>query len=77
LPGVHAVLAADVPYHTGLVGPVAAADKVRSYRDEIAAVAADSAEIAEAALKLIEVEYEDRLPSPTRAGAAGRCAGDS
>ncbi len=69
LPGVHAVLtAADVPYQRPLgVGkdqlPLKA-DKVRSYRDEIAAVAADSAEIAEAALKLIEVEYED-LPAIT------------
>jgi CO/xanthine dehydrogenase Mo-binding subunit len=65
LPGVHAVLtAADVPYqrplgilakdHMPLKG-----DKVRSLRDEIAAVAADSIEIAEAALALIDVEYAD------------------
>jgi CO/xanthine dehydrogenase Mo-binding subunit len=33
--------------------------RVRSQRDEIAAVAAESEEIAEAALKLIKVEYED------------------
>jgi CO/xanthine dehydrogenase Mo-binding subunit len=32
---------------------------VRSLRDEIAAVAAESEAIAEAALKLIKVEYED------------------
>ena len=32
---------------------------MRSLRDEIAAVAADTEEIAEAALKLIKVEYED------------------
>ena len=67
LPGVHAVItAADVPDqrpigvnkdHMPLKG-----DKVRSQRDEIAAVAADTVEIAEAALKLIEVEYED-LPA--------------
>ncbi|MBW7849462.1 MAG: molybdopterin-dependent oxidoreductase [Rhodospirillales bacterium] len=67
LPGVHAVItAADVPDqrpigvnkdHMPLKG-----DKVRSQRDEIAAVAADSEEIAEEALKLIEVEYED-LPT--------------
>ncbi|MEI8323798.1 MAG: molybdopterin cofactor-binding domain-containing protein, partial [Betaproteobacteria bacterium] len=69
LPGVHAVLtAADVPYQRPLgVGrdqlPLKA-DKVRSYRDEIAAVAADSVEIAAQALKLIEVEYED-LPAVT------------
>jgi CO/xanthine dehydrogenase Mo-binding subunit len=69
LPGVHAVLtAADVPYQRPLgVGrdqlPLKV-DKVRSYRDEIAAVAADSPEMAAAALELIEVEYED-LPSIT------------
>ncbi|HEX7156416.1 MAG TPA: xanthine dehydrogenase family protein molybdopterin-binding subunit [Burkholderiaceae bacterium] len=64
LPGVHVVItAADVPDqrpigvakdHFPLKG-----DRVRSQRDEIAAVAADTEEIAEAALKLIEVEYED------------------
>ena len=67
LPGVHAVItAADVPYqrplgvskdHMPLKG-----DRVRSMRDEIAAVAADTPEIAAAALKLIEVEYEDLPP---------------
>jgi len=67
LPGVHAVLtAADVPYQRPLgVGkdhlPLKS-DRVRSLRDEIAAVAADSPEIAAAALKLIEVEYEDLPP---------------
>jgi len=65
LPGVHAVLtAADVPYQRPL-GIVAKdhlplkTDKVRSLRDEIAAVAADTVEIAEQALTLIDVEYED------------------
>ena len=67
LPGVHAVItAADVPYQR----PIGVAkdhlplksDRVRSLRDEIAAVAADSEAIAEAALKLIEVEYEDLPP---------------
>jgi xanthine dehydrogenase molybdenum-binding subunit len=65
LPGVHAVLtAADVPYQRPL-GIVAKdhmplkGDKVRSLRDEIAAVAADTVEIAEQALALIDVEYED------------------
>ncbi len=62
LPGVHAVItAADVPWQR----PIGVAkdhlplktDRVRSLRDEIAAVAADSEEIAEAALKLIRVEY--------------------
>ncbi|CAG1770400.1 partial xanthine dehydrogenase molybdenum-binding subunit, partial [uncultured bacterium] len=67
LPGVHAVLtAADVPYQRPLgVGkdqlPLKG-DKVRSLRDEIAAVAADTEAIAEAALKLIEVDYEDLPP---------------
>lgn len=69
LPGVHAVLtAADVPYQRPLgVGkdqlPLKS-DIVRSLRDEIAAVAADSEEIAAAALALIEVDYED-LPALT------------
>ena len=66
LPGVHAVItAADVPWQR----PIGVAkdhlplkrDRVRSPRDEIAAVAADTEEIAEAALKLVKVEYE-RLP---------------
>ncbi|HEX9275451.1 MAG TPA: molybdopterin cofactor-binding domain-containing protein [Casimicrobiaceae bacterium] len=75
LPGVHAVLtAADVPWQRPL-GILAKdqmplkGDKVRSLRDEIAAVAADSVEIAEEALKLIEVEYED-LPVLTDPRAA-------
>jgi len=64
LPGVHAVItAADVPYQRPIgVGkdhlPLKT-DRVRSPRDEIAAVAADTEEIAAQALALIEVEYED------------------
>jgi CO/xanthine dehydrogenase Mo-binding subunit len=63
LPGVHAVItAADVPWQR----PIGVAkdhlplktDRVRSLRDEVAAVAADSEKIAEAALKLIRVDYE-------------------
>jgi xanthine dehydrogenase molybdenum-binding subunit len=46
-------------------------DRVRSRRDEIAAVAADSAEIAEQALRLIEVEYEP-LPVVTSVADALR-----
>jgi len=74
LPGVHAVItAADVPNQR----PIGVAkdhlplktDRVRSVRDEIAAVAAESEEIARAALALIEVEYED-LPVVTDAQAA-------
>jgi len=62
LPGVHTVItAADVPWQR----PIGVAkdhlplksDRVRSLRDEIAAVAADSPEIAEEALRLIRVEY--------------------
>ena len=71
LPGVHAVItAADVPWQR----PIGVAkdhlplktDRVRSLRDEVAAVAADSEEIAAAALKLIRVEYEP-LPALTDA----------
>jgi len=64
LPGVHAVITAfDVPDmrpigvakdHMPLKG-----ERVRSERDEIAAVAAESVEIAEQALKLIKVVYQD------------------
>ena len=74
LPGVHCVLtAADVPDQR----PIGVAkdhlplksDRVRSERDEITAVAADSEAIALAALRLIEVEYED-LPVVADAEAA-------
>ena len=74
LPGVHAVItAADVPWQR----PIGVAkdhlplktDRVRSLRDEIAAVAADSEAIAEAALKLIRVEYAP-LPVVATAEAA-------
>ena len=71
LPGVHAVITADdLPFQR----PIGVAkdhlplkrDRVRSFRDEIAAVAADTEEIAEAALKLIKVDYE---PLPVLATA--------
>ncbi len=66
LPGVHAVLTAcdtpGVPLGHGKDNPPLKGDKVRSLRDEIAAVAAESEDIAERALALIEVEYED-LPA--------------
>jgi len=67
LPGVHAVItAADVPWQR----PIGVAKdhlplktgRVRSLRDEVAAVAADSVEIAAAALALIRVEYEPLPP---------------
>jgi CO/xanthine dehydrogenase Mo-binding subunit len=67
LPGVHAVLtSADVPEL--LMGkfifdtPVLARERVRFVGDKVAAVAAESPDIAEAALKLIEVQYEE-LPA--------------
>ncbi len=78
LPGVVAVLTADdVPgaKHHGLVRPdwpVLAYDKVRYVGDAIALVAAETADIAEQALELIEVDYEP-LPvvtSPQQALAA-------
>ncbi len=64
LPGVVAVLtAADVPgeKNHGLVvqdWPALCADKVRYVGDAVAVVAAETREIASAALGLIEVEYE-------------------
>jgi carbon-monoxide dehydrogenase large subunit len=64
LPGVHAVLTgADIP--DVFVGtrikdqPVLVTDRVRFAGDAVAAVAADSVEIAEHALALIDVEYEE------------------
>ena len=71
LPGVVAVLTGkelaswDInPYFGSLVKdqPVLAMDKVRYVGDPVAAVAAVSEEVAEAALELIEVEYEE-LPA--------------
>jgi CO/xanthine dehydrogenase Mo-binding subunit len=67
LPGVRAVLTGfDIP--PMLVGrflrdiPVLARDVVRFVGQKVAAVAADDAEIAEQALNLIEVEYEELTP---------------
>ncbi len=67
LPGVHAVITADdtpkVRYGTIIPDQtVLAVDKVRYIGDEVAAVAAVDLETAEAALDLIEVEY-DVLPA--------------
>ena len=70
LPGVHVVLtAADVPARRlGVTkdNPPLKGDKVRSLRDEVAAVAAETLAIAEEAVRLIEVTYED-LPVLTDA----------
>lgn len=67
LPGVHAVLtAADLP--VPLFGrsirdiPILARDRVRYIGERIAVVAADDLDIAEQALELIRVEFED-LPA--------------
>jgi CO/xanthine dehydrogenase Mo-binding subunit len=64
LPGVAAVLTAkDVPGRNGFGAiipdqPVICGDKVRFVGDGVALVAADSEEVAQKALELIEVEYE-------------------
>jgi CO/xanthine dehydrogenase Mo-binding subunit len=67
VPGVHAVITgADV--RGGLWGrgvkdvPVLAYDQVRFFGERVAAVAAEDEDIAERALELIEVEYEE-LPA--------------
>ena len=76
LPGVRAVLTgADVPdVRYGRLCrdyPVLAQGVVRFVGDKVAAVAADSVDIAEAALELIEVEYE-ALPAVLSAEDAMR-----
>ena len=64
LPGVHAVLTGeDVPkkMKMGFIkdNPPIKKGKVSSFRDEVAAVAATSIDIAKKALDLIEIEYEE------------------
>ncbi|MBI2986588.1 MAG: xanthine dehydrogenase family protein molybdopterin-binding subunit [Deltaproteobacteria bacterium] len=64
LPGVHAAIAgADLaPVFVGIRMkdmPVLARDRVRFVGDPVAAVAAESRDIAEEALGLIEIEYEE------------------
>ncbi len=75
-PGVHAVLTArDLPDPSKLIGrrlkdlPILAHDRVRFIGEPVAAVAAETADAAEAALGLIEVEYEE-LPSVLDPSAA-------
>ncbi|HXV41955.1 MAG TPA: 2Fe-2S iron-sulfur cluster-binding protein, partial [Anaerolineae bacterium] len=77
LPGVTAVLtAADIPGRKDcgvheVDWPVLCYDKVRYVGDAIALVVAETEEVAEAALKLIEVEYEP-LPVVTGPKEAAR-----
>lgn len=63
LPGVKAVLTGynSPEIRIGMLkdNPLLKKDKVRSFKDELACVAATSPEIAAEALKLIKVEYED------------------
>jgi xanthine dehydrogenase molybdenum-binding subunit len=63
LPGVRAVITANdidnVPFGHGKDNTALKGDRVRCIRDEIAAVAADTEEIAREAAALVEVEYED------------------
>ena len=69
-PGVHAVLTRDelgdlpMPVYGYFIKdqPVVATDRVRYAGDTVAAVAAETEEAAEAALRLIEVDYEDLPP---------------
>jgi CO/xanthine dehydrogenase Mo-binding subunit len=73
-PGVLAVFtAADVPYNRfGLIDddqPLLCDDKVRFVGDRVALVAAETVEAAEAAAKLVHVEYED-LPIVSEVRAA-------
>ena len=64
LPGVKAILTRDTnPVKEFKIGfmkdnPVIKFDKVRNFKDEVAAVAAISPEIAEEAIDLIKVDYE-------------------
>jgi CO/xanthine dehydrogenase Mo-binding subunit len=78
LPGVHAVISgADLP--PVLVGlrmkdmPVLARDRVRYVGEPVAAVAAESADIAEEALNLVDVQYEQlpHVSDPVEAIRAG------
>ncbi|MCF6249597.1 MAG: xanthine dehydrogenase family protein molybdopterin-binding subunit, partial [Desulfobacula sp.] len=64
LPGVHAVLTGeDIPkkMRMGFIkdNPPIKSGKVCSFRDEVAAVAAISIEVAKKAVDLIEIEYEE------------------
>lgn len=66
LPGVHAVLTAadieNVAFGHGQDNTPLKGERVRCIRDEIAAVAADTPEIAREACNLIDVKYDDLPP---------------
>jgi CO/xanthine dehydrogenase Mo-binding subunit len=71
LPGIRCVLTRDDltrgdidPYFGPVIRdqPIVAIDKVRYVGDAVAAVAADTEQIAEEALRLFEVEYEELAP---------------
>jgi CO/xanthine dehydrogenase Mo-binding subunit len=69
VPGVHAVLTGADIGHVGLGRrlldwPALVTDRVRLVGDRVAAVAAETREAAEAAARLVEVEYQD-LPLVT------------
>src|SRR5437879_2517270 len=69
VPGVHAVLTGVDIGHVGLGRrlldwPALATDRVRLVGDRVAAIAAETREAADAAARLVEVEYED-LPLVT------------
>jgi CO/xanthine dehydrogenase Mo-binding subunit len=77
LPGVRAVITGSdielVPFGFGQDNTALKADKVTCIRDEVAAVAADTPEIAAEAVKRIRVTYEDLpvIASPEQALAEG------
>jgi len=79
LPGVHVVLTGKDVADAGLWGravkdvPVIAVEEVRFAGERVAAVAAEDEDIAEEALSLIEVEYEElpALLTPEEAMAPG------
>ncbi len=68
VPGVHAVITGADVHAAGIYGraikdiPVLAYDRVRFFGERVAAVAADDEDIAQQALDLIEVQYEE-LPT--------------
>jgi CO/xanthine dehydrogenase Mo-binding subunit len=64
MPGVHAVLTAEDIDYMKVFGdePILAWEKTRYYGEPIAMVVAETEEIAENALELISVEYEELTP---------------